>query len=638
MKRFLATAALLGLAACSNAPQAGTAFERGRAAFAAGDARTARVELLNAIKERPNDPAVRLLQAQVHLELGDGIAAQAEVERARMLGRPVSETAHLLAHALLLQGEHRRAAEEAAKAAPAHAAYAGRIRGLAFAAMGDNDAAAAEFARAFAAGPDDHRLWLAYARFRRDNGDLAGALGSADRAVALKREDVEAITLRGELTRSQYGLRAALPWFDRALEIDPRNVTALLERAATYGDMGEARAMLADTRQALSASPDNARAFFLQAMLAARAGKFDLAQSLYQRTRGRVNGQPSAMLLASAIAFQTGNAEQAIGRLTKLLELQPDNRKARKLLAASHWRLGDARATVDALAPLADRPDADAYILSLMGKALAAQGRRDVAAIYLARAAQPQQRSATALAQAPLTPEELDRLRYLAQTRPDDPQAQVRLIGGLLSSGLGDEALLRARSLQADNPGVPDAHILVGDALGTRGDFAGAAREYRRAANLAFNEPVAMRMIEALERSGQPEAAAQVLELFLEQNPRSVNAQLLAANAYMRAGDWPAAIRTYETLRRQIGDRDAIMLNNLAWAYSERGALDRALPLAERAWQLDKNNPATADTLGWLLFKSGKDRARGLALLEQAARGAPTDEEVRRRLSFAHRG
>ena len=60
----------------------------------------------------------------------------------------------------------------------------------------------------------------------------------------------------------------------------------------------------------------------------------------------------------------------------------------------------------------------------------------------------------------------------------------------------------------------------------------------------------------------------------------------------------------------------------------------RALPLARRAWSLDRDNPATADTLGWLLFKSGR-RAEGLALLQQAARGAPTDAAIGKHLAAA---
>jgi Flp pilus assembly protein TadD len=54
---------------------------------------------------------------------------------------------------------------------------------------------------------------------------------------------------------------------------------------------------------------------------------------------------------------------------------------------------------------------------------------------------------------------------------------------------------------------------------------------------------------------------------------------------------------------RAARQRDATLLNNLAWAYAQKGDYRRAMPLARRAWALDRDNPATADTLGWLLFK-----------------------------------
>jgi tetratricopeptide (TPR) repeat protein len=270
-----------------------------------------------------------------------------------------------------------------------------------------------------------------------------------------------------------------------------------------------------------------------------------------------------------------------------------------------------------------------------MGKALAKLGDEQGASFYLTRAASPQQRSASALAMAAVSDGELFQLRKAAGASAGDPQPQIRLVAALLGRGQGDEALQLARQIQAQHPGVPDAHMLVGDALGTRGDFAGAAREYRKAANLAFTEPVAMRMIEALQRSGQTAAAAQVLQLFREQNPRSVSAALLAAAGHMQARDWEAAIRVYEGLRSRLGNRDAVMLNNLAWAYSETGDYDRAIPLARAAWALDKDNPATADTLGWLLFKSGQNKAEGMALLQRAARGAPTDAQIAQHLRAA---
>jgi putative PEP-CTERM system TPR-repeat lipoprotein len=636
MMRRAAALLLLVASACSNKlvdPK--LAIERGLAALEKSQPRTARIEFLNAIKSEPNNPKIRLLQAEAYLALGDGIAAQAEITRARQLGAPGAGTAHLMAHALQLQGRHNEALTEAAAAAPTHAAYVARVSGLAHMSVGDVSAASAAFERAIAAAPEDARTWTGLARFRRSLGDLAGAIAATDRAVALKPSDTEALVLRGELTRSQYGLRAAIPWFDRAIEIDPSNVIALLERAATHGDLGQMQAMLAGSRKALTFAPNNAMAFYLQAMLAARAGNFELARSLHQRTRGAFDNQPAGTLLASAIDYRTGNLRQAVTRLERLVALQPDNMKARRLLAASQWRFGDAEGTVGTLRPLTDKADADSYALSLMGRALAKLGNAGAASHYLARAASPQQRSATALATTAIGDGELAQLRNAAAGPRAGPHARIRLVAALLGRGQGDEALQLAREVQARNPGVPDAHLLVGDALGTRGDFAGAAAEYRKAANLAFTEPVAMRMIEALQRSGQPAAAAQVLQLFREQNPRSVLASLLAAAAHLQARDWAQAIAIYEGLRRRLGDRDAVVLNNLAWAYSESGDYDRAIPLARKAWALDKDNPATADTLGWLLFKSGRSKAEGLALLERASRGAPSDAQIRTHLQSA---
>ncbi len=636
MNKYLVLALLLGTAACGNT--GGSPAEmigRGEQALKDGQPRTARIEFLNAIKAEPNNARLRLLQAETYLKLGDGVAAEAELRRARQLGTPAAQTGHLLAHAFLLQGKNEEAVAEAKSAAPAHAAYAARIRGQAQMALGDIAGAAEAFDAAVAASDKDPAVWTDIARFRRSIGNMAGALQAADRAVKLRPTDIAAVTLRGELTRSQYGLAAALPWFDRALELDDTYVPARLEKAATLGDMGRMEEMLAETRRVLEIAPNEPMAYYLQAMLAARARKFDLARSLYQKTGGALDDQPAGMLLGSAIEFQTGAVEQAVGRLERLVAMQPENRKARRLLAAAHWKRGNVGATIATLQPVADRPDADSYSLALLGKAYEKQGDAAAASRYLARAAQPQRPTPGSLLAPTMTEAQVNALRKLAETKPDEVQAQVLLIGALLSRGDGAEALERARRLQAKHPGAADAHLLVGDALGIQGDAAGAAAEYRKAANLTFTEPVALRLIGALRRSGQGPAAAKVLQLFLEQNPRNVPAMLLAANGFMEMRDWPKAIRIYEGIRSRLGDRDAALLNNLAYAYGEQGQYDRAIPLAQKAWGLDKNNPATTDTLGWLLFKSGKDRARGLVLLEQAARGAPTDAQIQAHLRQA---
>src|SRR3546814_1725697 len=99
---------------------------------------------MNAIKADPNNGGARIMQAQVYLALGDGVAAAAEIERARALGISAEDSRHLMAHALLLQNEPKRALAESATVPAAYAAYAARVRGQAQTNLGDESPAAAD--------------------------------------------------------------------------------------------------------------------------------------------------------------------------------------------------------------------------------------------------------------------------------------------------------------------------------------------------------------------------------------------------------------------------------------------------------------------------------------------------------------
>src|SRR3546814_11757039 len=98
------------------------------------------------------------------------------------------------------------------------------------------------------------------------------------------------------LFRDQQGLTAALGWYDRALAADPGNTGALIDQAATLGDLGRYRDMLVALRKAAAIVPGDPRLYYLQAVLAARAGQFTLARSLLHRTRGQMDGEPGFML------------------------------------------------------------------------------------------------------------------------------------------------------------------------------------------------------------------------------------------------------------------------------------------------------------------------------------------------------
>lgn len=617
-ERILPLFALLALVALP-ADAAPSELARGAAAYQAGRMSAARGHAFAAVAADPKSIEAQTLLSRIHLALGDGVAAQAQIARARAAGLPVSRSRHLLAHALLLQNDPRRAlAETGEGVAREDQAAAARIRGRAQIALGDFGAAGSEFERAIALAPGDSLAWSDTARFRMLAADVGGAIVAVDRALAANMRNVEALILKGELVRGQYGLVGSLPWFETALKVDPDNVAALTEYAATLGDVGRYREMLAATRRVLALRPNHAQAFYLQAVMAARARDFDLARSLLQRTGDSLSAVPAVLLLGGVLDLHAGGDEQAIVKLRRLLDIQPFNLEARKLLGAALLRSGDPRGTLDVLRPLAERGDAGSYALTLMGRAFEAIGERQAAAHFLDRAHMP----------APADPSpfaEGDSMMLLARAADEAPRnagTVIPFIRGLIARGETGPALARAQQLARENPGAPAAHVLVGDALVAQRRFGEAAGAFKRAANIRFSEPVALRLAETQERAGRRMDAARTLSLFLSQNPMNVGALRLAADWQLAAGDWDAAIDTLEGLRFRIGDRDAALLARLAWAYDGAGEGARALSYAAAGYALAPSNPAVTDTYGWVRFNAG-DTAGALALLEKAVSIAP---------------
>ena len=615
-----------------------SALARAEAFEASGDMQAARVEAMNAVDYAPGDEAAWRLLARAQLALGGG-GALSTVERARDAGVPIERTRHLMAEAMLLNGNPEAALAETENVtiAPEFFAEAARVRGRAFQMLGQIQAAAEAFDMAIEDRPDSPDLWLDIARFRLATGEQAGAIDAVNEALTLDPDDIDTLILKGRLVRDQYGLVASLVWFDRALVADDRHIPALLERAATLGDIGRMQEMLATTRRVLTLDPSNPRALYLQAVLAARARNFSLARRIVSLTDGQLDGRPAMMMMQAAIDYGENNFEAAIRRLERLLELQPANRAARRLLGAAKFHTGDMRAAIAALESLADRPDADSYVLTLIGRAWEREGDFERAAYYLTRAARP---ARTGLAPLGAPPEDAAALSLIEREAQQDggARAEVELIRAYLAIGRTGDALARAETLRNANLGAPDAHLIYGDALGAAGRYGDAAAAYATAANIRFSERAALGLYESLHRAGQAEEALRALTLYRQQNPRNIPTAFVSAELNLQAGRWPQAAAILEQLRSRIGDRDAALLANLAWARYEMGETDEALALARRAYLLLPMNPSTSEIYGWILADGGSNPGLGIALLEKAQSLAPEDPQIAERLAIAQDG
>ncbi|KAA9015827.1 tetratricopeptide repeat protein [Sphingobium limneticum] len=605
----------------SHARDGSAALTRGLAALDKGDARTARVELMNAIKRDPRSTAAHVAQAQAQVDLGDGAGAQAAVERARTLGSPPAATRAIMAQALLLQGDMDSALKEARAAdlPPDAGVLAARVIAQAMLGQGDLPAARAALQHALANAPGDPANWVELGRLQMVAGDQAGAIMAADRAVALAPGDAKALTLRGELTRAQYGLAASLPWFERALAANPDSVPTLEQYAATLADAGQASHMLGLTRRLLALDPSNPRAWMMQAVMAARVGQGDLARKLLERTKGRLDDEPATRLLRGILQLQDGNPVLATEALAPLVAAQPDNRTARTLLARALYDNDDFASAATTLAPIVAQRDADPYVLTLAARVQEALGNRAMAGDMLARAAWPVRASSDSFASSA----DHGLASGAGPASSTTARDNIPYIRALLSTGRNGDALARARLLSRANPRAPDAWLILGDTLGAANQPQEAAHAYEAAGNIRFDRDAALRLAAAWTRAGNAPRARQVVQLFLSQNPNDVEVQRVGADMAMQAQDWRGARRMLQAVRAQIGDNDAVLMADLARAAMEDGDRNAARAYAAHGYRLMPGNPVTADMFGWVLLRSGEKGPAAVDLLEKAVALAP---------------
>ncbi|SEH18676.1 Tetratricopeptide repeat-containing protein [Sphingopyxis sp. YR583] len=599
--RRVCTSALLFVAlllgACDDAPSAAprkTLIER-------------RAALQEAIANDPAAIAERVELARVAIRLGDGVGAEAAVKGALGAGGSAAALRPLLARAYAMQGEGSRALEtlDDGPIIPEMIGEAAWVAGDVHLASGDLGAAREAYDRAVHELPRNSALWVDVARFRDAYADTPGARDAVDYAIELDKTNSAVLALKANLVRTQEGLTASLDWYEKALAADPDNEDALIEQAATLGDLGRYRDMLTALRHAATIVPRDPRLFYLQAVVAARAENYRLARSLLQRTRGELDEQPSFMLLSAIVELELGGEAVAATWADRLLDEQPQNFTARRILGAAEWADGDADAALDALLPLVRRPDADSWSLLLAARAAAELGRRIESADYLARAAALSPGEAVPFA----ADDDYGLLTMAADAEPLDPAKVIPAIAADLAGGNSARAILRATKLRDANRGVADAHILLGDTALAGGRYDLAVPAYRAARSLDASERTTLRLANALFRAGDAAGSGAAILALRNIQPSSIAADRLAGHLAMDIEHWDEAIAHFEHVRRRIGDRDVVVLRELARAWVAKGDDDRALPLIDRAYRMQPLNSGIMEFYADLLDRRGKKQA-----------------------------
>ncbi len=207
-------------------------------------------------------------------------------------------------------------------------------------------------------------------------------------------------------------------------------------------------------------------------------------------------------------------------------------------------------------------------------------------------------------------------LRRAISLKPDFYIAQITLARLQIADGEYDKAIKEAKILQKRYPLAAMGYLLEGDVYSAQKAYLKAEGMYQKATKIKASPLTYMKSAEAQVLHKNSDKAIAELQAGIKAFPNATILQMQVATLYQAVGHLDEAQTTYETLVNKYPENIAV-LNNLALIYLDKKD-NRAVKLAEAAHNLDPENQAVADTLGWIYVQLGHTN-KGTPLLKAAA-------------------
>jgi putative PEP-CTERM system TPR-repeat lipoprotein len=594
-----------------------TATERLQVVLSVTPENLAAQALLGAVKVQQEQ------YAQAISLLSEVVSRQPDDVRARLM----------LAAALRRSGQPEQAAEVLAQGISESADNPVALATIGQAAGEDLDSVIASLERSARTDPAARSAQLDFARTLLEQGNVGPAMTmlqqpeiAAGDEQLLRRQFLAVAALRSG------DAEAALAEARAMMEDYPDNPAAYNLAGGIYMALDRLDEARAAFEQARSLDPERTQTILNMGLLAVAEGDLDAAARYLEQGLSTGAENASAMMALAQVELQRGNTERAGQWLERAVTAAPETIQPRIALTRFYFRTNQPAAALEAANEAVELSPNSPVTLGLRGMAQLAVGDAEAAVASLRSAVDqagdsPQLRVALARAQALAGDETAARstLQALYQERPELVRAGYSL--GLLQIRAGDTqaALDTAERIQAQERGGAIGALLAGQAHSAAGDTQAAIDAYQKAVDAGLRDAlgplVAVRVKAGMETPEQP------LLAWLENHPDDGAARLSLAQWYTQRNAYAQAAEQYEILAEATDRQNAALLNNLAWVYHQ-SADPRALETARQAHALAPENPAVADTLGWIELQSGNvDEAR--ALLAAAVAAAPDQPEIR---------
>jgi tetratricopeptide (TPR) repeat protein len=479
------------------------------------------------------------------------------------------------------------------------------VQGLYLETSGDVPGAIGEVGRAFAFEPKSPEIALKLADLSLQTGNARGGLDYARRAANLGETSGRARFLAGSALVALEQPAQAQAEFHASAAQDSTNSDTWQALGHLDDDLGLLDDAQVAYEHAYALDADDPDVTFRLGTVYARRERWAAADSLFARVEQMNPFQPGLFLTRGFVAERLGRNDEAVKDYRTHLHAYPNDDKARRRLVQALLKTDDyASAATEATSLVEQSPDDFEASRLLASLDLTLKKNDDAAAVVT------------------------DLRRHL----PGQVEPAAFAVGVLMRVGKDQAARDEADRLTREAPGNSRAWLVAAEAYaakeaGGRHSPEADARYAKARTALADSTGAWIELARSFTRTGRADEAAAVFQQATERDPKNPRLWLEVAYARERVKDIPGAeAAARQTLSFDPGNTQA--LNFLGYLFADHNVkLDQAVPLIQKALELDPDNPYYIDSLGWAYFRLGRlEEARGQ--LERAVRLGAEESEV----------
>ena len=562
---------------------------RAQAAYEAGELNAAVIDLKDVLGREPSNRAARFLLGRIYAEGGNPQGAIKELTRARELGESAPALALALTRAQLLAGKFDEAATEIAINGDTSRPEWLVLRGMLDLGQQRLDDARATFNAALELEPGNEQARRGLMQVELAGGNAAMARREVETLLEKAEADAGLWIIKGELDLYDERAGQARESFAQALALEPTNPLALMGKARALLQLGETD----EATNALDAiGPDGSedpRVNFLRARISEARGDQNSALVALRKVLQVAPMHRESLIMAARMHFAHSEFSRAQDYVSRLLEIEPQNAAAQRMLGAIQLAAGRLDGLDEMRTAVGDgEGPQDPGMLALLGTAYLKHGRFADSEASLARA---------------------------AELAPDSLPIRTQLALSRLSSGHAEEAVAELEEIVDEAPDFAQAHIMLALAHLAREDQAAAVATARTLSERHPDKAVAANVLGYVQEVGGEAAAARAayeraVELDADFHPARIN---LARLAILAGDDDTGRQRFQEVLERDAYQPFALL--GMAALALKADDLDEA----ERLWNVAREHNPDAVVPRLLLAKHY--RAKGNLPLAATAIG-----------------